>query len=265
MNMKTLVIATSVLAAGLLFGGSVAHAADEYVTHCSFRTKSVTLAIVADASNSNAAISVDGGADVPAWREHATDGAGYLIHKTNTGTIWFAGGAHRESSVLLQGKWYPLQCGEFAFTSMPDATPVPTYTAEAPAPEPSSPSAGGDTVPIFMVDGFVHVQVVIGRTPVNMTVDTGANISSIHTSLANSLLASGQATELEPSEITLAGGSTVTQRKISVNRLTLGSHTRYAVPMTVINDDADMLLGLPVLNAIGKFSIDAVAGVLTFG
>jgi hypothetical protein len=276
--MKTLVMATSVLAAGLLFGGgSAALPSDlnEYIAHCTFRTKAITLAIMDDDSNSSAAISVNGGPDVHAWREHATDGAGWLIHENDTPTIWFAGGARRPSSVLLQGKWYPLQCTAFERTVVAgDPAPAPTYTPPpapaltyAPAPMPTDPSpagSGGDIVKITTDRNGVRVPITLGDTFTYMILDTGANVSSINESLADQLIARGQAKELDPVEVTLAGGSKVTERTLSINKLIIGQHTRYGVVMTIVKDDADMLLGLPVLNAIGRFTIDAGSNQLIF-
>ena len=132
--------------------------------------------------------------------------------------------------------------------------------ADAPAPT----YAGGDSVPIIVVGHGVHVPVTLGGVDVEMLLDTGASISSVTTSFADQLLASGQAMELPPELVGMADGSSRMERRISVNSLTIGQHTRIDVPMTVSPDGADMLLGLPVLKAIGKFSIDAVNGRLTF-
>jgi predicted aspartyl protease len=251
--MKTRVLSTFVVAAGLLGGGSAAHADNAYLADCHFRDKSVKLAIWADPANTRASISVNNGPNVEAWREKATDGPGWLIHESNSPTVWFAGGAHRASSVLLNGKWYPLSCGEFALYN--DATSsAPSYAA-----------TGGDNVPIVLgADDAVHVMVTLGGMTVDMVLDTGAALSSIPAAIADQLIAAGQARELDPMQMGMADGSAHPMRTISINTLTIGSHTRTNVKV-VVSDNGMSLLGLPVLNAIGKFSIDAVGGQLTFG
>ena len=65
--------------------------------------------------------------------------------------------------------------------------------------------------------------------------------------------------------VTLADGSTIQERVLIVNTLTIGAHTRRNVRMLVSPDGVDMLLGLPVLNAIGKFTIDAANSQLLLG
>jgi hypothetical protein len=77
------------------------------------------------------------------------------------------------------------------------------------------------------------------------------------------LIAEGHATEGSGGTINLADGSSHHERSVVVDAMTIGNHTRSQVPMTV--SDGEPLLGLPVLNGIGKFTIDAQHGVLTFG
>jgi predicted aspartyl protease len=96
-----------------------------------------------------------------------------------------------------------------------------------------------------------------------MILDTGAGITSITSALANQLIYSGQATELQPIEMTMANGSKEMERVVNVRSLSIGSHTRTNVSVSV--SDGMQLLGLPVLNAIGRFTIDSVAGELVFG
>ena len=64
--------------------------------------------------------------------------------------------------------------------------------------------------------------------------------------------------------VRMADGAIVAQRSIIVDRMALGVHIARNVPMTVVPDGVDMLLGLPVLTAIGKFTIDVGPGVLRF-
>jgi hypothetical protein len=91
-------------------------------------------------------------------------------------------------------------------------------------------------------------------------------VSSIWPSIADQLVASGQAVELEPVEVTLADHSKVAERAIGVETLTVGDNVLHKVLFTVTPDNkAQMLLGLSVLERIGKFSIDPANGRLIFG
>jgi clan AA aspartic protease (TIGR02281 family) len=134
----------------------------------------------------------------------------------------------------------------------------------------SNPGGGvggsnGDAVPFIMVGNAIHVTVTIGGVPNDMLLDTGAAMSSVTTSLADGLIARGEAHELAPAKFTMANGSSEYERVVSVNSITIGSHTRTNVSMSVGPDGSMMLLGLPVLNAIGKFTIDAGSSQLIFG
>jgi hypothetical protein len=122
---------------------------------------------------------------------------------------------------------------------------------------------GIDGVPLTLIDGAMHVVVALGDRSVDMVLDTGAVISGISTTLANQLIASGQATEAEPHKFILANGEAEMERMIVVHSLTIGSHTTTNALVSV-SDNGMSLLGLSVLNNIGPFKIDAVNGKLTF-
>ena len=158
---------------------------------------------------------------------------------------------------------------DYGLTSAP-AYVAPPVVAQAPVPDSTRyvPSAGGsdaacDVVASVMVGHSIHINVNVGGTPVDMILDTGAEISSISTSLADTLIASGQATEAAPVRMTMADGSKHFERTIVVKTMTVGNHVRYNVHVSV--SDGMALLGLPVLNAIGKFTIDSAHNQLTFG
>lgn len=153
----------------------------------------------------------------------------------------------------------------------PAQAPAPVYTpAPVPGPAPSYSSPGGtaqagDAVPLTMVEGAMHVNVNISGRAVDMMLDTGANVSTVTASLADAMISNDQATEGPGMNVAMADGSTRHERSISVKTLTFGGHTRHNVIMGVAPDGAMMLLGLPVLNAIGKFTIDAPNNALIFG
>ena len=52
---------------------------------------------------------------------------------------------------------------------------------------------------------------------------------------------------------------------IIIDTVTIGGHVLRDVPAGVTPDGADMVLGLPVLNQIGRFTIDSVNHKLIFG
>jgi hypothetical protein len=134
----------------------------------------------------------------------------------------------------------------------------------APAPAPVSapaPTVDGG-VPIIYAHGALTVNAMISGHSLTMLIDTGANVSSIPTALADRLIAEGRATEREGMNVTLADGSSVHARSLMVNSIVLGNHTVSNVIVTV--SDAGSLLSLPVLNAIGRFTIDSANGVLAF-
>jgi predicted aspartyl protease len=153
-------------------------------------------------------------------------------------------------------------------TSLPkDSTvdaPQPALYSSSSAP---TIEATGDAVPFTMDNGSMFVSASIGGQPVTMEIDTGANGCTIPESLANSLIASGQATELDQTSVQLADGSSRYARKVSVPFLGVGNHWRDDVPMMVTPDGATPLLGLPVLlvNGNGRFTIDAVNRQILFG
>lgn len=160
-------------------------------------------------------------------------------------------------------RWYdpspPVAAPERAptFADAPAPT-APTYVA----PSPVTSAGNDDTVPITMIHNSIHVVVTVGGRPLDMVLDTGANVSSIPPSLANNLIAAGRAEEGPSVPITLANGATENERTVFVDSLVIGRYARSKVLVSV--SDGDPLLGLPILNAIGKFSIDAERGVLSF-
>jgi hypothetical protein len=123
-----------------------------------------------------------------------------------------------------------------------------------------------DVVPFTLDNGAMFVSAAIGGRPVTMQVDTGANVCTIPESLANELIASGQARELPRSSSELADGRVHTFRHISVSMLVLGNHWRKDIPMTVMPGGTPLLsLAVLLLSGKGKFTIDAVHRQIVFG
>jgi hypothetical protein len=140
--------------------------------------------------------------------------------------------------------------------------------APAPAPAPTyEANASANIVPYTMSEtGGMIIPVMIGSHPVDMLVDTGATISAVNETLADELIASGEATDANrPSEVVMADNRVVTVRNIWLKSLQVGTHTRVHVLVSVNPAGAANLIGLPVLNAIGRMTIDSSNHRLIFG
>ena len=144
--------------------------------------------------------------------------------------------------------------------------PAPTIEASSPAPayNPPTPApASGDDVPFIQIPGTgMMVMAIVGGHSLPMLVDTGAAMSSIPTALADRLIAEGHAQEAASGHMVTADGSSHYERTVIVDTLSLGSHSRSQVRVSV--SDGEALLGLPVLDATVRFTIDAQRGVLSF-
>jgi len=144
-------------------------------------------------------------------------------------------------------------------------TSNPPVVAQAPAPAPAS-SQVGDSMPITVIGTHAAAPVVLGSMPVTTMIDTGCTDLSITQTIADRLIASGQATYAASRTYVLADGSSHENRTISIATITIGGHVLHDVLAGVDPDGAPLLLGFNVLQLISaKFSIDTAAGVLTFG
>ena len=106
---------------------------------------------------------------------------------------------------------------------------------------------------------------MIGSISAIMLIDTGASVASVNASVAQALLASGEAIEAGQGEVGLAGGQTLTENCIIIRQIALGTHVATNVQAVINANDDDMLLSLPALNQMGKFTIDTVNSQMVFG
>jgi clan AA aspartic protease (TIGR02281 family) len=149
----------------------------------------------------------------------------------------------------------------------------PPVVADAPSTDASLPpsatySSGSDSVPIYpgAHGSAAYVDVGLGARTVRMLIDTGATNVSVTRSIASALIANNEAVLLPgTAPTTIADGSTIMEQIISIRTLTIGRHTLHHVIAGVAPDGADMLLGFPVLNQVGRFTIDTANGQLIFG
>lgn len=200
------------------------------------------------------------------------------------GVAW-EGALNRNASMNMHGELIKQSDGRYRYTeSLRDHTgdvvmfsetycTVDPVVAQAPAPAPQyvppspAPSYGGtgDAVPFTMVRNSIIVRVNLPGYWANMILDTGAGMGQIQASLANDLVTAGHATEQGTGKFCMANGACDMERVVVVDSLTIGSHTVNNVRMSVVPDGTEMLLGLPILNAIGRFTIDSANHQLTFG
>jgi predicted aspartyl protease len=150
----------------------------------------------------------------------------------------------------------------------PAASLTPQTPQPMPLPSVPAPAAGPtDSVPIAVTDGSkATVDVTLGSTIVNFTIDTGAEVMSLPKIIANGLIADGSASEAGTTSIKVADGRIIEERRIIIDRLQIGTHVLRDVVATVPdNDGAMLLLPFTVLNQMGKFTIDTANGRLIFG
>jgi hypothetical protein len=157
-------------------------------------------------------------------------------------------------NTLQKWVWTPSQSGD---TTVARGDDTPAYTP-APAVDPNA-------VPIFTDGRRAHVSAMIGSISATMLIDTGASVASVNAWVAQALLASGEAEALGPAEMRLAGGQTVTEDCIIIHQIALGTHVATNVRACINANDDDMLLSLPALNQMGKFTIDTANSQLVFG
>jgi hypothetical protein len=144
-----------------------------------------------------------------------------------------------------------------------DAAPAPKVVEAAPAPAPFHPGKDLDFVHIYTDGQMAKVDVLLGSISSRMTIDTGANGMSLPAYLANRLVEAGDAYWDGEVDVSIADGSTVKQKLLIVRKVSVGSHTLENVGASV-GPTAALLLPFPVLNLMGRFTIDTKAETLIF-
>jgi clan AA aspartic protease (TIGR02281 family) len=111
----------------------------------------------------------------------------------------------------------------------------------------------------------VRVDVHLGSLTKRMLIDTGATGLSIPEWVAGRLLLRREAVEAEGAILTLANGCEERRGGVNIFSISIGGQVLRDVYATVAPDGSEALLGFPVLNQAGRFTIDTKAGVLIFG
>jgi clan AA aspartic protease (TIGR02281 family) len=143
---------------------------------------------------------------------------------------------------------------------------VESTLSQLPQPTPTPPPAKSP-IPIYLDrDGrSVRIDVELGSVTKRMLIDTGASGVSIPESVADRLLLQREAVEAESAIVTLANGSEERQRGVRILSVSIGGHVLHDIYANVAPGSSEPLLGFPVLNHVGRFTIDTNAGVLIFG
>jgi clan AA aspartic protease (TIGR02281 family) len=123
-----------------------------------------------------------------------------------------------------------------------------------------------DSVALHTNDGgqSLFIDANLGTSAYSFQLDTGASDMTVSQTVAARLLRDAHAVSGPPETVTLADGSEHTVQSITINTVTVGTHRVSDVHATISPDSAPMLLGMGVLNRIGRFTVDAPNRQLTF-
>jgi clan AA aspartic protease (TIGR02281 family) len=172
---------------------------------------------------------------------------------------------------------HPLGTGNCQFNDVNYAPAPPPVYVPPPAPAPII-DTGRDDLDAMPEAARANHSIVISTTPsgamltrmrvgssyVTALIDTGATSVSIPQSLAQGLVANGDATYQGEDTVTIADGSSRRQSLVKIKTIQLGSIVLHDVLATVAPDGADVLLGNSALDKLGRVTIDKAAGLLTF-
>ena len=135
------------------------------------------------------------------------------------------------------------------------------------APATVASRASEDSVGIVSNGRAAVVEVALGglASDVPMLIDTGATEMSVTNTLADELIIKGDAEATSDGTFILANGQTDQGRRIVIHTMRVGPHVLNDIVAVVVPDSAEMLLPFPVLNLIGRFTIDTANNKLIFG
>jgi clan AA aspartic protease (TIGR02281 family) len=98
-----------------------------------------------------------------------------------------------------------------------------------------------------------------------MQIDTGATAITISDSVAKALIAKGEAEPTTDGTYMMANGAKTVGKRVVIYDVRIGAHVLRDVTAVIVPDDAGMLLPFPVLNQVGRFTIDTNNSKLIFG
>ena len=146
-----------------------------------------------------------------------------------------------------------------ALTSAPSARTPLTVAA------PTASAWVVDSVPIYPTNNGTSamIDVVLGIQPLRMMLDTGAQMCLISEAIAARIIRGGHGVRQEAGRFKMADGTIRILPILLIKELRIGRHTIRGVPAGV-SPTGEMLLAFPVVAAIGPFTIDTRARLLTF-
>jgi hypothetical protein len=123
-----------------------------------------------------------------------------------------------------------------------------------------------DSVTLQSDDGgaSLHLDVGLGASTYSFQLDTGATDPTVTEKVAAQLVADGHAVYGREETVTLADGTNHIEPTLEVGTVTAGAHRVSNVHALVVPNSAPMLLGMGVLNRIGRFTVDAPNRQLIF-
>jgi clan AA aspartic protease (TIGR02281 family) len=98
----------------------------------------------------------------------------------------------------------------------------------------------------------------------SFTLDTGASSMTVTSDIAAELVRTGHGEPNGNEIVSYAGGSTRQVPTITIDTVRVGKNVLHDVHASITPMGAPMLLGLDVLQRIGKFEVDAPHRTLTF-
>jgi aspartyl protease family protein len=194
----------------------------------------------------------------------------------NKPSLFMLGGVWLDNGQYMYGEWLYDRSANWKIVMHSSAAcalmspPHPPVVAEQPSVPPESeqtaPPPVSNNVPIYLDNGgrSVWVDVQLGSLTQRMLIDTGATNISIQKSVANNLLRRGEASLEDPGQFTIADGSTHVESLIRIDTVRVGNRVLHDVIAGVMPEGAEPLLGFPVLNQAGRFTIDTKNRQLIF-
>jgi predicted aspartyl protease len=120
-----------------------------------------------------------------------------------------------------------------------------------------------DSVPIYHTGTKVMLDVLVGRNPVRMLLDTGAEMMQVSQDFAEKIVKERQGSWGVWQTFVMADGRKVKRQTLNIESVKIGTHTLRNVPAAVSND-GNPIMAFPVINAIGPFKIDTRNNELVF-
>jgi gag-polyprotein putative aspartyl protease len=128
----------------------------------------------------------------------------------------------------------------------------------------SAPKGKADVIMLKSDGQSLMLDVGLGGRLLPFVLDTGASNMTVTPEVADWLIRNGHAQWGLNETVTYADGKPHDVPTLTIYSVTVGTHTVSDAHASVMSAGSPMLLGLGVLNAIGKFEVDAPHRTLTF-